>query len=132
MWSLSSRPHHGITSACDAPKEAWGWWTSSLRVLLSSLEQRICSNATSFMASYFKDLLSKASQSEHPLAAFADPELYLERRQRFLDECQPTLKRLVQAVTIIPRISWEDFNEARITVGTLMATRLNIWIAAGG
>jgi len=93
--------------------------------------QRICSTATSFMATYFKDLLSKASQSEHPLAAFADPELYLERRQRFL-ECQPTLKRLVQAVTIIPRISWEDINEARITVGTLMATRLNIWIAAGG
>ncbi|KAF9178318.1 hypothetical protein BGZ49_005392, partial [Haplosporangium sp. Z 27] len=77
------------------------------------------------MVTFFKDLFCSAFQSNHPLAVFADPDLYLSRKHL---KQQPTLRGMVDSLKSLPRLGWESITDNMPPIGTLMATNLQIWI----
>ncbi|KAG0239639.1 hypothetical protein BGX31_002568 [Mortierella sp. GBA43] len=83
------------------------------------------------MASYLKDLFRAAVETDYPLAPLADLDMYLNPTRSYF-KGQPILKGLISAMKSSPRLSWEDIAEAPVSVGTLLATRLNTWVTPNG
>jgi len=89
--------------------------------------QRICSNTSSFMVAFFKDLLRSATESEFPLAPFANPTFFLTSRKKYLRP-HTILKGLTQAVERISPLLWDQDTADSLKVGTMMATLLPQWL----
>ena len=93
--------------------------------------QRICSDNTSFMISFFKDLLRSATDSEFPLAPFANPTFFLSPKKKYFRPLT-ILKGLTQAIERIPGLSWDQETADSLKVGTMMATLLPQWLKPDG
>ncbi|KAF8945461.1 hypothetical protein BGZ47_002608 [Haplosporangium gracile] len=83
------------------------------------------------MATFFKDLLRSATESEFPLAPFTSPTFFLTSRKKYFRP-HTILKGLVQAVKRISGLSWDQETADSLKVGTMMATLLSQWLNPDG
>lgn len=93
--------------------------------------QRICSDSTSFMIFFFKDMLCKVTSSDYPLAPFVNPDFYLTPGKKYFRPYS-ILRGLVAAIKTIPPLSWTQADAEAASVGTLLATLLPQWLNADG
>lgn len=93
--------------------------------------QRICSDSTSFMVSFFKDMICTATSSDYPLAPFVNPDFYLTPGKKYFRP-HSILRGLVQAIKTIPPVSWTQAEAEAAPVGTMLATLLPQWLHADG
>lgn len=121
-WNhLCQRRHQGGLGLVDIRSQSTAFKLGMIK--------RMCEDKKSFMVDFLKDLFCYATKSVYPLAAFANPDLYLSQRSKYFTQL-PSLRALVESMKVLPKLHWRIDEVALTPIGTILATHLPLWITA--